>query len=301
MNVEITAPAKVNLFLNVLGKRSDGFHDIRSLLVPVSLFDRIWIETRAGDVETVMKSGIAKLGGLPWPAARTSSQNNLATRAGLALKELTGYREGALITIEKNIPVSAGLGGGSSDAAATLRGLNAAWRTGLSVESLMRLGDALGCDVPALVHGGIVLAEGRGELVSPLAERPARPLWMVLVNPGIEVSTADIYSRHQPDLTFEGADHKLKEVLKGLNEGNVETVGRGLFNDLEKTAFRKYPLLMLIKNELEKAGAAGVLLSGSGATIMALARDRDHGIELESRARMAIRCPVWTCVVAAAC
>lgn len=301
MKIEIQAPAKVNLFLNVLGKRPDGYHDIRSLLAPVSLYDRIIIETRGKGVETVLVGGPVKLDGIPWPASMPDSENNLATHAARALKAATGYTGGARMAITKNIPVAGGLGGGSSDAAAVLKGLNRAWRTGMTKQDLMKLAGTLGSDIPALVHGGLVLMEGRGEIITPIEAEPAYPLWMLLVNPGLEISTAEIYSRYRQDLTLSTAEDKLNCIISGLRDGCIKTIGKGLLNSLQHTSFSKYPLLRLIKNELERAGSAGVLLSGSGATILALAHDREHGLNIERRIKKGVSCPIWTSLVKLTC
>ncbi len=299
MQIQTEAPAKVNLFLDVIRKRDDGYHEIRSVLAPVSLFDIVHIETLESPIiETVIDEDGIRLNGIPWPAPMPSSDDNLATRAARLLKETTAHPGGARLRIKKNIPVAGGLGGGSADAAAALNGLNAAWRTGLSREALMKLGGQLGCDIPAMVHGGVVCMEGRGEKVAPMHVARKNGWRLLLVNPGIGISTADIYSRHKPDLTSSGRVDRFHNIASGLQDGCVEEIAKGLINSLQVTAYRKYPILKMINNELERSGAAGVLLSGSGATIMALARNEEHGLEIESRIRKAISCPIWTCLVA---
>lgn len=299
MQIEIRAPAKVNLFLDILGKRADGYHSIRSILVPVSLFDKMVIEMRETDVETILENSVIKLDGIPWPISMPGSEDNLATRAGRLLKTTTGYPKGARIYLEKKVPIAGGLGGGSSNAAAVLKGLNTLWNIGLSREELIELGSRLGCDIPSMVHGGVMCMEGRGERITPVSRHPEYPLWMVLVNPGFGVSTTDIYSRHTPDLTSCATEDKFNCIQSGLNKGCVETIRDGLFNGLQKTVFRKYPLLEIIKNKLEQAEAVGVLLSGTGSTILALVQDMDHGLDVEARVRKALGCPVWTSVVQA--
>jgi len=296
--IEIQAPAKVNLFLDILGKRPDKYHDIRSLLVPVALFDKVVIETRGQGIETIVDSKIM-FEGIPWPVSMVKDADNLTTRAARLLKETTGYPGGARIVLEKRIPIAGGLGGGSSDAAAVLNGLNTIWNTGLSREELMNLGSSLGSDVPALVHDGVVCMEGTGDRVTPVPMNTGCSLWMVLVNPGFGVSTTDIYSRYTPDLTSVSSQTMFDRVLSGLADGCQQRIAGGLFNVLQKTVFRKYPLLELIKKELEKAGAMGVLLSGTGATVFALVQDADHGRKVEVRLRESVDCPVWTGIVKA--
>lgn len=296
MQIEVKAPAKVNLFLDIQGKRADGYHSIRSLLLPVSLFDKVVVTTQETDIETIMESSI-KLNGIPWPISMASTEDNLTTRAARLLKATTGYPKGARIFLEKKVPVAGGLGGGSSDAAAALKGLNTIWKTGLSLEALMKLGSRLGSDIPAMVHGGVICMQGRGERITPVVIHPERPLYMVLVNPGFGVSTADIYSRYTQDLTAAASEDRFNHILSGLDKGHLETVTDGLFNSLQETVFRKYPLLEMIKNKLEQVDSVGVLLSGTGSTVLGLVRDMDHGLDVEARVRKALGCPVWTSVV----
>jgi 4-diphosphocytidyl-2-C-methyl-D-erythritol kinase len=294
------APSKVNLFLQVLGKRTDGYHDIRSILAPVSLFDEIRIETtQSPGIETIIDESGIRLNGIPWPAQMPRSEDNLATRAAALLKKAAGYPGGARIRIKKNIPVAGGLGGGSSDAAAALNALNSAWRTNLPREELMEIGGRLGCDIPAMIHGGTVLMEGRGERVSRIKDGSAEKLdWRILlVNPGVGISTADIYSRYKTDLTCAAPADKFQLVESGLLKGQPEKIAEGMFNSLEEIVYRKYPLLKIMNEKIAEAGALGVLLSGSGATLLALVRDERQGAELESRIRKVISCPVWTCLV----
>ena len=151
--MEILAPAKINLFLDVLGKRPDGYHNIKSIVLPVSVYDRVVLENQTDGIETVA-AGDIQFPGIPWAISLCRPDDNLTTRAARLLKEATGHHGGVRITLEKSIPIGAGLGGGSSDAAAVLKGLNALWKTGLSQDRLISLGKRLGCDIPALIHGG---------------------------------------------------------------------------------------------------------------------------------------------------
>ncbi len=294
----IKAPAKINLFLEVLGKRGDGYHEIKSLVLPVSLFDRISLEITSGVIETAADNP-ARFPGIPWPVSMGPPEDNLTTQAARLLRKTTGCRLGARIRLKKNIPIGGGLGGGSSDAAAVLQGLNRLWNTGLSRDELMALGARLGCDIPALVHGGALEITGRGEHIRPLRRAAAPRLWLVLVNPGISISTGDIYARYQPGLTSRPSRNKLPSIVRGLEEGSLDRIAAGLFNALRATVYRKYPLLAIIHNELEQAGAKGVLLSGTGATVFALAASRAQGRRLAKRVRAAAGCPLWTCVARA--
>ena len=292
---EIRAPAKINLFLDILGKRPDGYHNIKSIVLPVSVYDRVVLENHPDGIETVTAHAI-QLPGIPWTMPLCRSEDNLTTRAARLLKEATGHAGGVRIVLEKNIPIGAGLGGGSSDAAAVLKGLNTLWKTGLSQDRLISLGTRLGCDIPALIHGGSLCMEGVGEQITPVRCHAQNRLWLLLVYPGFAISTTDIYARYEAGLTSVPAADKFHQVVSGLEQGVPSQVAAGLYNALQPAVFRKYPLLELIKNKLAAAGALGVQLSGSGSTLYALAHDSDHGHALEKRLRETFPCPVWTCV-----
>ncbi|MBI2441639.1 MAG: 4-(cytidine 5'-diphospho)-2-C-methyl-D-erythritol kinase [Lentisphaerae bacterium] len=296
--MEILAPAKINLFLDVLGKRPDGYHNIKSIVLPVSVYDRIVLENQADDIVTVAPSEI-HLPGIPWPMSLCPPAENLATRAARLLQETTGYRGGVRIVLEKNIPLGAGLGGGSSDAAAVLKGLNELWQTGFSLERLMTLGAQLGCDIPAFIQGGCLCLEGTGERLKPVRRSRRQPLWLLLVYPGFAVSTSDIYARCDAGLTVMGVADKFQQVADGLEQGLTRQVATGLYNALQPTVLRKYPLLELLKNKLETTDALGVELTGSGSTLYALVENAEHGNALAERLRANIACPVWTSVAQA--
>ena len=284
---EILAPAKINLFLEVLGRRADGYHDIRSVVVPISIHDVLRIEKTDGALvtETAWNGSLHD----DDPCA-TDPECNLVMRAARALKNATGYKEGARLTLEKRIPAGGGLGGGSADAAATLAGLNAAWGTGLSRERLMALGAEVGCDVPALVHGGAVLMEGRGDQISAIRFRLSA-FHLVVVNPCFSVCTRDIYSRYTPSLTSERPD--FRNMVSALEAGDVAAAGRLLFNGLQETVFRKYPLIEMTAEALRKAGSSGVLLCGSGASVFGLVRDEAHARAVAERVGTDLGAPAW--------
>lgn len=290
-SIELEAPAKINLFLDVLGTRDDGYHDILSALVPVSLCDKITMEMQDGGIEAAFECGdVDDMADLE----RMDSGRNLAVRAAEALKAKTGHEGGARITIKKNIPVGGGLGGGSGNAAAVLVGLNELWGTDLSKQDLMEVGSMIGCDVPAMTHGGAVIVEGTGEKVSSvnLQNGGADGWWLVLANPGVAVSTKDIYSRYRPSLT--SADGAFKNMVFSLETGDVSGASRALFNGLQSTVTRKYPLIGIMLSELDAAGAIGTLVSGSGATVFGLARDAEHARGVEAEFKNRLDGAVWT-------
>ncbi len=294
--LELQAPGKVNLVLEILRRRTDGYHDLRSLLLPLSLHDRLQLERRDDGIELEAPADLT-LPGIPWAQTWCRPDTNLAVRAARLLKKTAGYPGGVHIRLEKNIPVGAGLGGGSSDAAAVLKGLNHLWNLGLSAADLMSMGVLLGCDIPAFIHGGTLCMEGVGEQITPVERGDAPPLWILLVYPGFGVSTADVYRRYACGLTDADAGNRIAQVVTGLQRGDPERVAAGLFNALAPTVFAKYPLLEDIKKVLERQGALGVQLTGSGSTLFAVVRDADHGCRLGDAARAALECPIWTAVV----
>ena len=264
----------MNLFLEVLDKRQDGYHDVRSLMAHISMCDVLTFERTRGPIQTTIR-----VEGIPiWPECRLSgARDNLATRAAIALREATGYRGGARIRLEKHIPVCGGLGGGSADAAATLRALNQLWQTGLSLKDLCHIARTLGSDVPAMVYGGMVTLGGMGDQVEPLTVRRDRRRsgWhVVVVNPGFGVATKDICTRYTSTLTSKCG--QFRGIVCAVANWDIEATGRRLFNSLERTVFGKYPLLAMIADGLREAGARGVLLCGSGASVFALAGSRPH-------------------------
>ena len=290
--IRVEAPAKINLFLEVLGKRADGYHDIRSLLTPISLCDGMDFDVREdGDVRTEMD-----LDDLPEIVGVNvaDSDGNLTTRAARLLQQETGCKLGARIRIRKGIPIGGGLGGGSADAAMTLVTLNRIWGTNLPRRRRMELAARLGSDIPGLVHGGVVAVEGVGDRVSPVAGPDAapQPWWLVVVNPGFSTSTRDIYERYRSRLT--SAPESYNNMHSALLTGNVRLAAANLFNSLESTVFDKYPLERMLVSRLREAGALGAMVSGSGSSIFALAGDERQARELERTLRSRADVAIWS-------
>ena len=287
----LLAPAKINLTLEVFGKRTDGYHDLRSLVVPVSVCDTL--------VFTKLESAIVVdcvMGGLPSEnkALFPAPDNNLASRAAQILREAAGYSGGARIEIRKEIPIGGGMGGGSADAAAALTGLNILWETGLSVEWLMELGAKLGSDIPALVYGKAVCMEGRGEKITPIPCHwpPGTAWWVVIVNPGFNVPTRDVYRRFRTGLTSK--QETFINARFALERGDVKLASASLLNSLEAPVFKKYPLLAIVAERLKSAGALGVLLSGSGASVFAVAAHHDQALAIEAQVKREVGSWLWT-------
>lgn len=255
MKISVKAPAKINLSLDVLRKREDGYHEVEMIMTTVDLADRIDLVLVEDDVITVEVSE----GYVP------SDERNLAYQAAQKLKEKFQVKKGVNIHITKNIPVAAGLAGGSSDAAATLRGLNQLWDLGLSLEELAMIGAEIGSDVPFCVYGGTALATGRGEKIQLIDSPP--PVWVILAKPPIGVSTADVYGR----LNLENIVHcDTNKMIQAIEEKNVAEICANLHNVLEEVTFERHPEVKHIKDQMIKFGADGVLMSGSGPTVFGI-------------------------------
>lgn len=255
------APAKINLALDVLFKRPDGYHEVEMIMTTVDLADRIELkELKSNRIDILSQNRFVP-----------DDQRNLAYQAAYLLKERYGIKQGVSIAIEKNIPVAAGLAGGSSDAAATLRGLNRLWDLGLSLDELAVLGGEIGSDVSFCVYGGTALAQGRGEKITHLAPPPK--CWVILAKPTLGVSTADVYRR----LRLTGSGHPdIGGMMNALEENDYAKVCSGLGNILEQVTLPMYPEVANIKEQMKTFGADAVLMSGSGPTVFGL-------VEHESR------------------
>ena len=250
--IEMLAPAKLNLLLKITGQRADGYHELLSILVPVDLYDRLKISKLEKGLE-VYWSGR----GLP------KGKDNLVNRAAVSFFEKTGIRRGAKITVIKKIPVCSGLGGGSSDAAATLKGLNQLWGNPLSREDVERLALPLGADVPFFLVQRPSIAVGIGEKLQPIKDFPS--FWYVIFSPNLMVSTAWAYKMVKLSLTNKDNHNKIEYFKRGIF--NIPDI---LSNDLESVTLSKYPFLCSIKASLVKLGAIGALMTGSGPSLFGL-------------------------------
>lgn len=249
------APAKINLALDVLFKRPDQYHEVEMIMTTVDLADRIEIEENKQNSITIFSHN----------RYVPDDDRNLAYQAAALLKERFDIKQGVSIKIEKNIPVAAGLAGGSSDAAATLRGLNRLWNLGLSMDELAELGAEIGSDVSFCVYGGTALATGRGEKIKHLPSPPK--CWVVLAKPVRGVSTADIYKR----LDLQSVKHpNIPEMIQAIETNDYKGVCNNLGNVLENVTLSLHPEVLHIKNQMKRFGADAVLMSGSGPTVFGL-------------------------------
>ncbi|MGH2635839.1 MAG: 4-(cytidine 5'-diphospho)-2-C-methyl-D-erythritol kinase [Actinomycetota bacterium] len=258
------ANAKINVFLRVLSAREDGYHDLESLVVPISLADRVTVTP--DDALHVETTGVSELA-----ADVPSGGLNLALVAALALADACPDAGGARVHIDKRIPVAAGLGGGSADAAAALLALNELWGCELDLGTLAAVAERVGSDVPAMLAGGAILMSGRGELLAP-AEVPS--LWWVVVDLGFGVRSPDAYRWWDEDGEAPGPDPQ--PLLDAAAAGDARALGPLLFNDLEAPVVRRHPEIGTAKARLLAAGSLGAVMTGSGSAVVALARDRGH-------------------------
>lgn len=251
------APAKINLTLDVLHKRPDNFHEVEMIMTTVDLADRIWLRPMDNG-KIIIKASERHV---------PNDRKNLAYQAAELLQIECGITKGVEITLEKSIPVAAGLAGGSSDAAATLRGLNRLWNLKLSVEELARLGARIGSDVSFCVHGGTALATGRGELIEILPPPPN--CWVILAKPAISVSTGDIYG----NLNLSAIEHiDTVRMVNALRAGDYDEMCKSVGNVLETVTMDLYPQVVILKEQMKRFGADAVLMSGSGPTVFGLVK-----------------------------
>lgn len=249
--VLIDAPAKINLFLEVVNRRKDNYHTIISVMQAVSLYDRISIDPRPRALSLSCNR-----------ADLPTDVRNLAMRAAVALKKKAGVSRGAAITLEKNIPLGAGLGGGSSDAAAVLKGLIDLWDIRLPRRELAALAASLGADVPFFLAGGRAQATGIGDRLTPLPVK--RKQWYILVNPGFPVSTPWVYGNLRFPLTKRPKNNRITK----------------LFNRLEEVVLPHYPAIRKIKDILAAEGIKAVM-SGSGSTVFGVLSGEHEGKTLQ--------------------
>ena len=264
----VLAPAKLNLTLEVLAKRPDGFHEIRSVIQTINLCDSLRFR---------LSQKVAFKSNLPdW-----IPEESLASKAASLLQRTTGCSKGAIIDVVKRIPLVSGLGGDSSDAAATLRGLNKLWGLGLSQKKLLELAVQLGSDVAFFLYGGTALVEGRGEVVTPLPPLPH--MWVILVVPDIPRlpgKTKQLYASLNASHYTEG--QITQRLVEALRKGR-EFAPCLLFNTFENVAFTKFSKLKVYRDHTVKIGADNVHLAGSGPTLFALLKDKAQAEDLHIR------------------
>lgn len=258
-SISLQSPAKINFALKILSRRSDGYHDLETVLQQVLLSDFIHLQSRGSGIK------------LTCTDYSLANKENLVYRAAALLRTKLGLNKGVEIHLEKNIPIAAGLGGGSSNAALTLWGLNQLWELGLTKNQLMTMASELGADIPFFLCGGRALGTGRGDQLQRLDNNHKIPI--LLINPGLPISTAWVYQHLNLRLTNNRNDIKL--LTPYLKVGNIKKIGELIFNDLESVVLPRFPILTEIKELLLQSGAAGSIVSGSGPTVLALFENQD--------------------------
>lgn len=254
--MELTANAKINLGLDVLRKRPDGYHDVRMVMQMTGMYDQI-------SLSPSKKPGIRLSVNLPYIPA---NENNLAYRAAKLLMDEFEITDGLSIRLMKFIPVAAGLAGGSTDAAAVLKGVNKLFHLGLSGEELMRRGKEIGADVPYCVMGGTALAEGIGEILTPLPDMPQCSI--LLAKPAISVSTKEVYGALRADFIENHPD--IDGMLEALRAGDLKGITDRCSNVLEDVTAPNYPIIREFEAEMKNSGALASIMSGSGPTVFGI-------------------------------
>lgn len=253
------AYAKINLFLNVTGKRPDGFHNLEMVMAPVDLFDVLTFKKLENN-EIIVKSKVQ---------ITKKMEENLVYKIASALQSDFDVKQGVEITIKKQIPIAAGLAGGSADAAATLRGLNRLWKLGLSLDDLAMIGSNYGSDIPFCVYNKLCVAKSKGEDIVFLNKK--LKMHVLLINPNIRISTPDIFKQVKKEDIVVRNITNMTSPIYNENHGLIENE---LFNFLERYAFKMEPRIKDIKDKIRENGVKGVLMSGSGATVFAISKDK---------------------------
>lgn len=258
-SIKLKARAKINLGLDVLGKREDGYHEVRMVMQTIGIYDRIIIKkTNEPGIRIV-----TNLSFLP------VNENNLVYKAAKLLMDEFGITEGVNIDLKKFIPVAAGMAGGSSDAASVLYGVNRMFKLGLTVEELMERGVTIGADVPYCIMRGTALAEGIGEKLSKLPPMPK--CHIVIAKPPINVSTKLVYE----NLDMKGVDRhpEIDRIIRAIEEDDIYAVAENIGNVLENVTIPLYPVIEKIKNDMKANGALNAMMSGSGPTVFGIFDD----------------------------
>jgi 4-diphosphocytidyl-2-C-methyl-D-erythritol kinase len=289
--LEKDSPCKVNLLLNILGRRPDGFHELETVFHPVRLFDRLTFSRGgSGGIELTCSD----------PSLPTDS-TNLVHRAAIAFLAMAEISEGVRIHLVKQIPMAAGLGGGSGNAATTLLGLNELFGAPLSVAQLQAIAATLGSDVNFFLQAKPALATGRGEKVEALDDFPAlHGAYFLLIHPGFGISTPWAYQNlARFPSALNGTPGRARKLISLLQTADLATAGREFYNSLEAPALEKYPVLALSQEFLREQGAAATLMSGSGSTTFALFRDQATAETALERFKPRFGGNCWTAIVPA--
>ncbi|MGE5330077.1 MAG: 4-(cytidine 5'-diphospho)-2-C-methyl-D-erythritol kinase [Deltaproteobacteria bacterium] len=258
--LSIKAPAKINLYLDVIGKRSDGYHDLKMIMQTVSLYDEIKLTKISEGIELIVNANIP------------TGEKNTASKAAKLMLDKFGIKDGVKIEIEKNIPIGAGLAGGSADAAGVIKGMNSLFELGQTSEHLSQLGKKVGADVPFCVIGGTALVEGIGERITQLDSFSS--IDVVMVKPNFSVSTAYVFGKYIDNKPM--TKPCTEKLIDNMKNHDLQEVGKSLYNALESVTAVEYPVIDEIKEELLRTGAEGSLMSGSGSTVYGIFKNSEE-------------------------
>lgn len=261
VQIQLKARAKINLALDVTRKREDGYHDLKMVMQTIDLYDKVTIKKIAANKIIL----ITNMNGLP------VNENNIVYKAAKLMKDKFNITSGVVIKLEKHIPIGSGMAGGSTDAAATLKGMNTLYSLGLSTEDLMAQGLQLGADVPYCILGGTALAQGVGERLTPIHNN--MEYYILLAKPNASVSTKYVFSNLNINEIKEHPD--VDGMVEAIKNGNLDGITCRLGNVLEMVTIGKHPIIGEIKDRMKALGAKGVLMSGSGSTVFGIYTDKN--------------------------
>lgn len=265
--MEYKSLAKLNLYLDILSRREDGYHDLEMVMVPIALFDKVEISLHSGPKDIIECDGFTA----------DNIKTNSAYKALQAMRKKFGFSETFKVKIEKHIPSGAGLGGGSSNAASVINAINELLNLNASDEALNEVAKLIGADVPFFLKSQPALVKGIGEHLSPITVKDNYDV--LLIKPAVSLSTAHIYKLSDTLPMIHG---NIDDVLDALANGNLNLLGSSMFNSLEAPAFSEAPVIKEIKDKLYELGFKALLMSGSGSTVYALTNDQEllnNGVE----------------------
>jgi len=282
------SPCKVNLLLNILGKRPDGYHELETIMHPVNVCDQLDFEQIPGGIELTCSDASLPVG-----------PKNLVYKAAALFLDTLKISKGVRIHLEKKIPIAAGLGGGSGNAATTLKALNQLFGSPASSEQLTTMARALGSDIPFFLQNGPALGTGRGEIIQPLTPFPAlKGTSILLVQPEFGISTPWAYAElAKYPKALNGQPGRAQKLIFLLQTSTLEAAAKEFYNSLEAPALNKYPLLALFQDFFRENGALATLMSGSGSASFALARNQVEGEVLLEKFRSKFGSKLWATVV----
>jgi 4-diphosphocytidyl-2-C-methyl-D-erythritol kinase len=290
MPTTLASPCKVNFILNILGKRPDGFHELETVLFPVQIHDTLELAKAPGISSIELTCSHPEL---------PTDAGNLVFRAAEKLREAAGISEGVRIHLEKKLPLAAGLGGGSANAAVTLLGLNSLYGSPLAQDQLCQIAASLGSDVPFFLQAKPALGLGRGEQVRPLPEFGAlQNHWIILVHPGFGISTPWAYQNlARFPVALNGTPGRAERLANALAHSSLADAAKDFYNSLEAPALEKYPILILFQEFFRENGAEVALMSGSGSTVFALAKGKELADQIMEKFQSHFGSACWMAAV----